>query len=669
MKNHCLFFILHFSFFIFYAPLHAEVVTDGTLGQATTLPGPNYLVSDTLGQQVGGNLFHSFQSFNINTGEAATFTGSLSVENILARVTGGNHSLIDGTLRSNIPNANLYLLNPNGILFGENARLDITGSFHASTADYLRLGENGRFSARYPNQSLLTVAPPEAFGFLQSPTPITIQGSRLRVPSEKTISMIGGDLQIEESILLAPSGRINLASIATAGEVIPSLSDLATRQVEKKGTITISQSSTQMLGGFANLDVSGLVMNPDGQIITGHGGQVFIRAGQLFLNKGSIFADTYKGEGLGIDIVVDGDMHLRDGARITADNCPPPGMNCGKSQVGAISVTAQTLRLSGYNDEIKHYLTSLSKIAINNFSTGDGKEISIHTSRLEINQGVILSATNGTGKASNIKIETQQVNLHGGFINAATGGMGQAGDITINARDSIFLRNHSSISASTTPISSGNGGNIDLTTHDLRLTNVGEISSYSYGIGKPGSIKLTVDNARLTEHSHIVTEAIQIGGGEIDFQVRDNLFMTNSLITAQAEGNHPIDSGGNISIHSPFFAILNDRSKISTSGYAGNGGNITINPHYFISSADSVLDASSELGVDGTIQISAPDTDLIGSFVTPYQFFDLEKFKSRCEATVRKDLSNFYIKGRDIRPTAPDDFQSHNNQLDNVTLK
>jgi len=171
MKNHCLFIILYFS----VVPLHAEIVTDGTLGQVTTLPGSNYVISDTLGQQVGGNLFHSFQFFNINTGETATFTGSLSVENILARVTGGNRSFIDGTLRSDIPNANLYLLNPNGILFGENAQLDVMGSFHASTADYLGLGENGRFSVRYPSQSLLTVAPPEAFGFLQPPTPITLQ--------------------------------------------------------------------------------------------------------------------------------------------------------------------------------------------------------------------------------------------------------------------------------------------------------------------------------------------------------------------------------------------------------------------------------------------------------------------------------------------------------------
>jgi filamentous hemagglutinin family protein len=662
MKTHYSFFILHFTCFII--PLHAEIITDGTLGQITTLPGSNYLISDTLGQQIGSNLLHSFHSFNLNTGETATFTGSAPVKNILARVTGGNRSVIDGTLRSEIPNANLYLLNPSGILFGKNARLEIMGSFHASTADYLRLGENGRFSARYPNQSLLTVAPPEAFGFLQPPTPITLQQSRLRVPPEQTLSLIGGDLQIEDSLLLAPSGRLNLASVATAGEVVPSLSDLTIPPVENRGTITISQSSTQMLGYFGNLDVSGLIMSPDGQITTGHGGQVFIRAGQFVLNKGSIFADTYKDNGLGIDIVIDGEIHLRNGAIIAADNCPPVGMDCGTSQGGYISVTAQTLRLTGHNEEIGDYRTSLSKIATNNFSAGDGKGISIDTSLLEINPGFILTATDGAGKAGNIKIEAQQIKLqNSGFINAATAGTGQAGNISINATETISVINESSISASTGKKSSGNGGEIDLTTHDLRLTNVAEISSYSEGTGKPGSIKLTVDSARLTDGCNILTEATQLGGGDIDFQVRDNLFVTDSLITAQAEGSHPKDSGGNISIHSPLFTVLNNRSQISTSGYAGDGGNITINANYFLSSADSVLDASSELGLDGQIQINAPDTDLSGSFVMPYQFFAQKLSESRCEAIVRGDLSSFYRKGRDIHPTAPNDFQTHDSEL------
>jgi len=145
--------------------LNAEVITDGTLGQNINLPGPDFQITPDLGQQHGGNLFHSFQDFNLNSLESAIFSGPNNVQNILSRVTGGNPSNIDGLIRSTIPNADMYFLNPYGIMFGPNARLDVQGSFHVSTADYLRLGENGRFDARNSNDSLLTVAPIASFGF------------------------------------------------------------------------------------------------------------------------------------------------------------------------------------------------------------------------------------------------------------------------------------------------------------------------------------------------------------------------------------------------------------------------------------------------------------------------------------------------------------------------
>ncbi len=113
--------------------VQAQVTLDGTLGPAGALPGPNYAITADLGRQVGGNLFHSFGQFSINTGESATFSGPNSVSNIIGRVTGGNVSFIDGALRSTIPGANLYLLNPAGVLFGEHAQLDVLGSVHVST--------------------------------------------------------------------------------------------------------------------------------------------------------------------------------------------------------------------------------------------------------------------------------------------------------------------------------------------------------------------------------------------------------------------------------------------------------------------------------------------------------------------------------------------------------
>jgi len=127
---------------------------DGTLGPKGALAGPSYAITSSLGRQVGGNLFHSFGKFNIDTGESATFSGPGSVRNVIGRVTGGSCSTIDGGINCTIQGANLYLINPSGMVFGPNAGLNVSGSFHASTSDYLLLEDCGRFDATHPENSI-----------------------------------------------------------------------------------------------------------------------------------------------------------------------------------------------------------------------------------------------------------------------------------------------------------------------------------------------------------------------------------------------------------------------------------------------------------------------------------------------------------------------------------
>ena len=170
----------------------AQITLDGSLGPRETLNGPHYTISDRMGQSRGSNLFHSFGYFNLSQGESATFTWPTTITNILARITGGQPLTIDGTIRSEIPRAHLYLLNPSGIMFGPNASLDVSGSFHASTADYLRLADGARFVARLGETSTLSVAPPVAFGFSGPPAALAISGSALEVPAGQRLSLGGG---------------------------------------------------------------------------------------------------------------------------------------------------------------------------------------------------------------------------------------------------------------------------------------------------------------------------------------------------------------------------------------------------------------------------------------------------------------------------------------------
>jgi filamentous hemagglutinin family protein len=171
----------------------AQITLDGSLGPQRTLTGPDYRIDAAVGQIRDGNLFHSFDHFNLSRGESATFTGPTAITYILGRVTGGSPSSIDGLIRSQIPGAHLYLLNPSGVLFGPNARLDVSGSFHVSTANVIRFSDGATFSANLAEQSRLTVAPPVAFGFLDwHPAGIVLQGSQLSVPQGQTFSVTGG---------------------------------------------------------------------------------------------------------------------------------------------------------------------------------------------------------------------------------------------------------------------------------------------------------------------------------------------------------------------------------------------------------------------------------------------------------------------------------------------
>src|SRR5690348_1894901 len=190
-----------------------NITVDGRFGPAATLIGPNYAIGANLGRQVGSNLFHSFGRFGVTTGESATFSGPATVSNVIGRVTGGNPSSINGRIQSNITGANLYLVNPNGIVFGPNATVNVSGSFHASTADYVKLSDGAKFQATNPEASTLSAAPPVAFGFLTaSPAKISVNGSTLG-PVPGTLGLVGGPVSISNGAALsAPAGTIHVTS-------------------------------------------------------------------------------------------------------------------------------------------------------------------------------------------------------------------------------------------------------------------------------------------------------------------------------------------------------------------------------------------------------------------------------------------------------------------------
>ena len=196
----------------------AQIKLDGSLGgPALNLAGPNFQIRADYGRQVGRNLFHSFQQFNLVSGEAAIFSGPAEVRNVVARVTGGSASAIDGLIQSTILGANLYLMNPAGIVFGPNASLDVTGSFSATTADYIRLADGRRFAADPAERPVLTSAAPQAFGFLSpAPQDIVVNDAKLTV-AYGSLSLVAGAVQTTPGAeLLAPNSVVATVAIGAA---------------------------------------------------------------------------------------------------------------------------------------------------------------------------------------------------------------------------------------------------------------------------------------------------------------------------------------------------------------------------------------------------------------------------------------------------------------------
>src|SRR5690242_11095436 len=115
---------------------YSQVVLDGKFGSTGPVTGPNYEITSGMGAIRGNNLFHSFSQFDLKAGDTANFTGPANIQNILSRVTGSSGSTIDGTIHSGIAGANFFFINPNGVIIGPNAKVDVSGAFAVSTANY-----------------------------------------------------------------------------------------------------------------------------------------------------------------------------------------------------------------------------------------------------------------------------------------------------------------------------------------------------------------------------------------------------------------------------------------------------------------------------------------------------------------------------------------------------
>lgn len=245
----------------------SQVTSDNTLGaesaQVTSTNPGNFQIDG--GAMRGTNLFHSFSQFSVPTGSLVFFNNALNIQNIMSRVTASSVSSIDGLIRAN-GTANLFLINPNGIVFGPNASLNVGGSFLASTASSINFADGDQFSATAPQTtSLLTISVPFGLQFGSNAGSILVQGIRtttdlidttagLRVQPDQTLALVGGEVALDGGTLKTAGGRIELGSVAS-----PSLISLT--PIGKGWALDYASVSTFgniHLAGTAAVDASGV---------------------------------------------------------------------------------------------------------------------------------------------------------------------------------------------------------------------------------------------------------------------------------------------------------------------------------------------------------------------------------------------------------------------------
>ncbi|MDZ7955531.1 filamentous hemagglutinin N-terminal domain-containing protein [Nostoc sp. DedQUE09] len=646
-------------------PAHAQITPDNTLGAEASQLKQNLIINGTLGDKIEGgatrdsNLFHSFSEFNIENGQRVYFANPTGIENILTRVTGGNASNIFGTLGV-AGAANLFLINPNGILFGQNAQLDVQGSFVGTTANGVQFGNQGIFSATNPQAPPLLTVNPSALFFNQINQGAGIQNnsiaragtdpagfnvSGLRVPDGKSLLLVGSNVSMDGGELNAYGGRVELGGLAAPGNVnllfnednlslkFPenvtradvSLTNKAFVYVEAAGggDIAINARNINILGGSQlNAGIAEGLGKPEataGDITLNATGEIKVAdSGSRIRN---LVREDSKGNGGNITIDA-GSFSLSDDARLSASTY-------GQGNAGNVTVGAKdAISLAG-----NAYIFSTVEAG----GVGKGGNIDINAATLSLTDGAqLLTATReasatqpaGRGDAGNVNVlVTGAVDIAGekndfpsGIrSNVETGTVGNGGNITIDS-GSFSLSDDAQLEASTSGV--GNAGNVTVGAKDTVSLAGGDIFSNvgTGGVGNSGDINIRGSSLSFTDEAKLSASILGQGNaGNVTILAKDKVSFsgTNSGVLS-AVGLLGIGNGANINIRTRSLS-LQDGALIATSTLGkGNAGNIQINADdsVFVSNGSVITPATFGQGNAGSITIEAGNTisfDGVGS--------------------------------------------------------
>jgi filamentous hemagglutinin family protein len=617
--------------------VHAQITPDGTLPNNSSVTQEGSTSTITGGTQAGSNLFHSFKEFSVQTGGTAFFNNALDIQNIISRVTGGSVSNINGLIKAN-GTANLFLINPNGIIFGPNASLNIGGSFIGSTASSINFADGTKFSATpSPDKPLLTITAPIGLGLGTNPGEIQVRGPGheftydsaiikysndkdpgrprprlnssvpgLEVESGKTLALVGGKVSVEGGVLKSPAGRIEIGSVGSNGAVslvsVPEGWKLGYEAAPSFADIQFSGKSfvsTTGVGG-GDIAIAGKNINFTEQSILRadtlgdrNGGEISFVGKEIVINQSDISSNSFSSGNTGqIKLVANNSIRLENKAGVGTRV-----QETGKA--GDITLQADSIFIGNYSGLSSNTdgagNAGRMEIKANSFviedryglvngtgkdSTGNGGEVNINVAGpMDLRTSSIDTYSFGQGNAGKIDISANSLRIEGPaaiISRTQENSTGKGGDININVAGPLVV-NHAGILTQTLR---GNAGKISITANSL-LMEISGVDSRAFITGNAGEINIHVADSFESKSSGIFSVAYGIGdGGKINIYANSLLF-DSSEINSRAE-KESTGKAGEINIHVAGSMVLRNPVGIVTNSVGkGDAGKISIYANSF----------------------------------------------------------------------------------------
>ncbi|RCJ26162.1 filamentous hemagglutinin [Nostoc minutum NIES-26] len=625
-------------------PTLAEIIPDTTLTNNSIVESSGDIRVIEGGTQRGENLFHSFREFSFSTftrestGDTALFNNDLAVKNIITRVTGSSPTNIDGILRAR-GTANLFFINPHGIIFGANASLDIGGSFVASTANSVKFADGAEFSATPSGTTpLLTVNVPIGLQFGSDSGEIINQSQAsideavnslglppgLQVRNGRTLALLGGNVSLQGGNLTTIGGRIELGSVAANSFVKLNEIDtgyaLGYEDVENFADIQLTDRT--FVDASDSFDVA-----------------IQVQARNITLSDSSVIFAIASGSTTSGNLVINAveSVKLSDGSNIIT-------LAEGEAKTGDVIVKAGNfIELVGTSESLTTIASQVCVLSLNCENvTGSAGNLTIESRQLLIRDGAAIEAsTFGAGRAGNVliiasdsieligtssngefrsgifaqvaqgsidnpgdagtlTIETKRLTVQGGAqISTAARNSGNGGNLTINASDTIQLSgtslfatasfqdtNRSGIFVSAESEATGNVGNLNITTGLLTVENGARISADNFGSGqKTGNATFNLRQLVIQNGGEVRAGSFSEGpGGTLTINAIESVDVVGTGVIAgetipSTLFSQALEDGnaGNLIINTPILNVGNGGEVTVSATGTGAAGNLTAN--------------------------------------------------------------------------------------------